>query len=65
LADEKSLEDGTVPQKLPVLFLCTKAHYVLDTRAVIPTSVEDNDFTSRGKLFNVALKRGAAFFASA
>jgi len=55
LADQKALEDGTVPQKLPVLFLCTKAHYVLNTSAVIPASVEDNDFTSGGQLFNVAL----------
>ena len=32
LADEKALEDGTVPEKLPVLFLGTKAHHVLQHR---------------------------------
>ena len=55
LADQKALEDGTVPEKLPVLFLGTKAHHVLNTGAVIPAPVEDDDFTSGGQLFNVAL----------
>ena len=55
LADQKALEDGTVPQKLPVLFLGTKAHHVLNSGAVIPAAVEDDDFTPGGQLFNVAL----------
>ncbi len=57
LADQKALEDGTVPEKFPVLFLGTKAHHVLNTGAVIPAPVEDDDFTSGGQLFNVALGR--------
>ena len=46
---------GTVPEKLPVLFLGTKAHHVLNSGAVIPAPVEDDDFTSSGELFDVAL----------
>ena len=57
LADQKALEDGTVPQKFPVLFVGTKAHHILNTGAVIPASVKDDDFTSGGQLFNVALGR--------
>ena len=55
LADQKALEDGTVPEKLPVLFIGTIAHHVLNTGAVIPAPVEDDDFTSGGQSFNVAL----------
>ena len=33
------------------------AHHMLNTGAVIPASVEDDDFTSGGQLFNVALGR--------
>src|SRR5271166_6332030 len=57
LADQETLEDGTVPEKFPVLFLGTKAHYVFNAGAVIPTPVEDHDFTSGGQLFNVTLGR--------
>src|SRR5271166_4882666 len=57
LADQEALEDGTVPEKFPVLFLGTKAHHILNTGAVIPAPVEDDDFTSGGQLFNVALGR--------
>jgi len=38
-----------------VLFLIAKAHHVLNSAAVIPALVEDDDFTSSGELFNVAL----------
>ena len=38
-----------------MLFLRTKAHHVLNAGAVIPAPVEDDDFTSGGQLFNVAL----------
>ncbi len=55
LADQKALEDGTVPDKLPVLFVGTKSHYALNTGPVIPAPVEDDDFTSGGQSFNVAL----------
>src|SRR5579864_4133462 len=55
LADQKSFECWTVPEKLPVLFLRTKAHHVLNRGAVVPTPVEDDDFPSGGELFNVAL----------
>ncbi len=55
LANQKRLERWTVPEKLPVLFLSTKAHHVLYASAVIPAPVEDDDFTSGGQLFNVAL----------
>src|SRR5438045_3938065 len=57
LADQKALEDGTVPEKFPVLFLRTKAHHELNTGAVIPAPVKDDDFTSGRKSFNVALGR--------
>src|SRR5271165_4911233 len=57
LADQEALEDGTVPEKFPVLFLGTKAHHIFNARAVIPAPVEDDDFTSGGQLFNVALGR--------
>ena len=55
LADQKPLKRWTVPEKLPVLFLGTKAHHVLNSGAVIPAPVEDDDFTSSGESFNVAL----------
>ena len=55
LADQKRLERWTVSEELSVLFLSTKAHHVLYTGAVIPAPVEDDDFTSGGQLFNVAL----------
>src|SRR5215471_11551181 len=56
LADQKALKRWAVPEKLPVLFLGTKAHHVFNSGAVIPASVEDDDFTSGGQLFNVALR---------
>jgi hypothetical protein len=52
---QKRLERWTVPEKFPVLFLSTKAHHILNTGAVIPAPVEDDDFTSGGQVFNVAL----------
>src|SRR5208282_2673901 len=55
LADQKGLEGGNVPEKLPVLWSSTKTHHVLNTGAVIPAPVEDDDFTSGGQSFNVAL----------
>ena len=55
LADQKALEAGTVPEKLPVLFIGTKPITYSTARAVIPAPVEDDDFTSGGQLFNVAL----------
>src|SRR5215468_6376829 len=56
LADQKTLEGWTVPKKLLVLFLGTKAHYVFNSGTVIPAPIEDDDFTSRWQLFNVALR---------
>ena len=61
LADQKALEDGAVPEKFPVLFIGTKAHHVLNPGAVIPAPVEDDDFTSGGQLFNVALSMDLRF----
>src|SRR5581483_6171935 len=55
LADQKRLEGGTIPEKLPVLIFGTKSHHVLNPGAVIPTPVEDDDFTPGGQLLNVAL----------
>src|SRR5271157_207849 len=55
LADQKALKRWAVPQKLPVLFLGTEAHHVLNSGAVVPAPVEDDDFTPGGQLFNVAL----------
>ena len=55
LADQEGLEGGAVPEKLPVLFSSAETHHVLDAGAVIPAPVEDDDFTSGGQLFNVAL----------
>src|SRR5580765_1483974 len=61
LTDQKSFERWTVPEKLSVLFLSTKAHRVLDTGAVIPAPVEDYDLPSGGELFNVALSMELCF----
>ena len=61
LADQKALEAGTVPEKFSVLFRSTEAHHVLNAGAVIPAPVEDDDFTSGGQLFNVALSMELRF----
>jgi len=61
LANQKSLKDGTVPEKLTVLFLGTKAHHLLHPGAVVPAAVEDDDFASGGQLFNVALSMELRF----
>src|SRR4051812_46208438 len=37
------------------LLFGAEPHYPLDAGAVVPTAVEDYDFSSRGKMWNVAL----------
>ena len=39
-----------------VFFVCTKSHYPLHTRPIVPTAVENDDFTRRRQLFEIALK---------
>src|SRR6185369_5527491 len=61
LAYQKSLERWAVPEKFSVLFLATKVHYVLNTGAVVPAPVEDDNFASGGQLFDVALSMELRF----
>ena len=61
LADQKTLEGGTIPKKLLVLLLCTKAHHVFHSGTVIPAPVEDDDFASGGELFDIALRMELRF----
>ena len=51
----KASKVGMSLRNSPVLFSRTKAHHILNTGAVVPAPVEDNNFTSGGQLFNVAL----------
>ena len=51
----KTSKLGQSLRNSPVLFSSTEAHHVLNTGAVIPAPVEDDDFTSGRQLFNVAL----------
>ena len=45
-----------------VFFLAAEAHDVFDTRAIVPTSVEDHDLSCRGKMLDVALEKYLGFF---
>src|SRR5205823_2374464 len=38
-----------------MLFFVTKAHNVLDPRAVVPTAIENDDLTRSGKVWHVTL----------
>src|SRR5262245_27890854 len=53
--DEKLLDLRKQLEKALVVVLRAKAHDALDARAVVPASIEDDDFATRGKLLDVAL----------
>src|SRR5215469_14645890 len=53
---EESLKAWAHAQKICILLVRAKFHYVFDERTVVPASVEDNDLTSRRQFFDVALR---------
>ena len=50
-------------QEADVFLIGAKAHDALDTGAVVPGAVKDDDFALGGKLFHVALEVPLALFA--
>lgn len=48
-----------------MLFLGHKSHHIFDTSAVVPTSIEDDDFTGCRKLCDVSLNEHLPFLAIA
>src|SRR5215469_13649242 len=53
---EQSFEPWAHPQEVCILFVSTEFHYVFDEGTVVPTSVEDDDLTSRRQIFDVPLR---------
>ncbi len=55
VVDNIHLELGTDFEKLLMLCLRTKAHHVFDTGPIVPAAIENDDFTCRGEVSEVAL----------
>src|SRR5262245_17337422 len=55
VGNDVSLERRAQFQEFMMLLLRTEPHHVFDTRAIIPTAVEDDDLTCRRKVRHVAL----------
>src|SRR4051812_14674108 len=58
------LEYWTGTKKLLIFVLVAELHYALDPGAIVPTAVEQNDFTPRRELSDVALEVPLASFAT-
>src|SRR5208283_5759754 len=56
VVDQEVFEDGTAFEKLLVFLLGAEAHDELDASAVVPASVEDDNFSARRKMLDVALR---------
>src|SRR5262245_60921142 len=52
-------------EELLILFFRAESHHLLDAGAVVPSAVEQDDFSASGKMGNVALKIPLAAFALA
>src|SRR6516162_4616504 len=55
-ANQHFFEEGARSQELLIFVLCAEAHDVLNAGAVVPTSVEQNDLTSRGQFRHIPLE---------
>src|SRR5271166_119513 len=55
VVDQEVLKDGTAFEKLLVLLLGAEPHDMLDPGAVVPTAIENDDFSARGQLLDVTL----------
>src|SRR4051812_32909480 len=58
-----ALEDRAQFEETAVLFLAAEVHHVLHTGAIVPATVEDNDFACGRKLLQVALHVHLGLFA--
>src|SRR5207245_1728199 len=58
-----ALDDRAQFEEPAILFLAAEAHYILHTRAVVPATVIDDDFTRGRKLLQVALHIHLGFLA--
>ena len=54
---------GTNAEKALSLLLADETHHLLDTCAIVPAAIEDDDFAGSGKVFDVALNEHLCFFA--
>src|SRR5271166_339522 len=55
VVDNEVFENGTAFEKLLVLLLGAEPHHMLDTGAVVPATVEDDDLPACRQMFDVAL----------
>jgi len=55
-ADQHAFELRHGPEKLLVLGGRAEAHHFLNARTVVPTAVEENDFTRSGQMRHIALE---------
>src|SRR5262245_25589974 len=61
--NDVSLRFGTILQKRLILFLGAEAHDMLHSGAVVPTAIENHDFSRRRKMLHVALHIHLRFLA--
>ena len=54
---------GQMLEKALSLLLADETHHPLDTCAIVPTAIENDDFAGRRKVLDVALKKHLGLFA--
>src|SRR6516164_1148762 len=55
-ANQHFFKERARSQELLIFVVCAEAHDALNTGAVVPAPVEENDLTGRGQLRNISLK---------